>query len=670
MKRKLIVIVVIAAISLTNWQIVQSQLGAKSDWIARARKSRSIGIEPPSTDPELRQIPQIASGQVLASRSIGADRRAGNAAGPVAESQIIVAQYEWDGTHQISLADLKAAIADLPRYRRQNYETKAGKAKSLGEFIDEKLKLLEAIEKGFDKDAESLKEVESYKHQLMVKRLTEIEVDEKISYTEADLRAYYEAHKADYVEKEKSQASVICLTDRDRAQEVLDQIKRGKDIIEMAKELSEKRELTGPGSDEDEPGKEYPFTRSAYPHWPKFIDAVFEQEIGEMTEEVFEIEVGDRTYYMIFRKDTYTPERQKPFDKVKDDVEWEVDREKKRQRINEWVGAVSEAGRLKTYPDRIPAPSPEADTAAEKSKEKKTAIESSVIAEFEWDGKHQITLEEMRGEISELSEYKQKQHKGKAGLEEYMNLMAESRLILCLAKDRKFDEESEIVKKAQDYLHELMVDQVTELEVNQKLKLTEADYRLYYEAHKGDYVEPEQVRLTCIAFTNEERAAAVFQRITDGEDIAEIAKELSDKGELVGPGSDSETPGNTGDFPRGAFSEPTEPFVDAAFGLEVGQMNEEILIVDINTRTYYLIFRKEEHKAERQKALEEEDVHRSVESILERQKRDTLKSDWIAQLHERAKVKTFIDLIPETPEAAEESEGEPPATDDSPNATK
>ncbi len=610
MKRKLIVLVVIVAIGFTGWQIAQPQ------------------------------------------------------SEPVDENKIIVAQYEWDSAHQISLAELTEAIEDLPRYRRENYQTKEGKAEYLKQFIDEKLKLLDAIDKGFDKDAESLKKVESYRHQLMVERLTEIEVDEKVSYTEADLKAYYEAHKADYVEREKSQASVICLTDRDRAQAVLDQIKGGKDIIEMAKELWENRELAGLGADPDEPGKMYPFTRSAYPRWSKFINVVFEQEIGEMTEDIFEIEVDDQTYYMLFRKDAYSPERQKPFDEVKDDVEWEVKREKKGQRIDELVEMVSEAGKLKTYPDRIPEPSPEEDTAAEKSEEKKTPTESNVIAEFEWDGKHQITLEEMRWEISELSEYKQKKYKGKEGLEEYMNLMAESRLILCLAKDRKFDEESEIVKKAQDYLHELMVEQITELEVDQKLKLTEEDYRLYYEVHKGNYVEPEQVRLTCITLVNKERAEEVFQRITDGEDIAEIAKELSDKGELVGPGSDSENPGATVYFTRHSFSAPAQPFVDAAFGLKVGQMNDGVLFVEINTRKYYLIFRKEDYKAERQQALEEEDVHRSVESAVEREKRDALKNDWIVQLHERAKVKIFIDRIPETPEAEEES------TDDSPNATK
>ena len=61
---------------------------------------------------------------------------------------------------------------------------------------------------------------------------------------------------------------------------------------------------------------------------------------------------------------------------------------------------------------------------------------------IEWDGKkHHITLEEMQQEISELPEYKQRQYQDKEGLETYMLLMAESRLILSLARDRKLNED-------------------------------------------------------------------------------------------------------------------------------------------------------------------------------------------------------------------------------------
>ncbi len=294
----------------------------------------------------------------------------------------------------------------------------------------------------------------------------------------------------------------------------------------------------------------------------------------------------------------------------------------------------------------------------------KAGAEGTVIAEFEWDGKHQITLEEMLQEISELPSYKQPQYQeAEGGYEEYMNLMAESRLILCLAKDKKLNEDPAVLKKVQDYYHELLVDKITEIEVEQKLKLTEEDYQAYYEENKGDYVVAEKVRLTCITLQNEERAKEVFQRIKDGEDIADLAKELAANGELIGPGSNNEIPGDTDFFDNTMYSRRAKPFSDAAFELEVGQMNEEILHIELDGEHYYLIFRKEEAQPERQQTLEERSVRRNVERHVETQKREELMTDWLIRLHEQAQVKTFADRIPDTPEPEEDAETE--STDES-----
>ena len=170
-----------------------------------------------------------------------------------------------------------------------------------------------------------------------------------------------------------------------------------------------------------------------------------------------------------------------------------------------------------------------------------------------------------RSEISELPEYKQDQYQEtKEGLEEYMTLMAESRLILMIAQDNDLQENEEIQEKIQDYLQELMLEKITDLEVEQKIKLTEDDLRLYYEENKEEYIDPEQVRLTCITVTNEERANETFQQIIeDGADIKELAQTLSDRGELEGPGADPEDPGNTGFITYNSFSDVVKPFVDA-----------------------------------------------------------------------------------------------------------
>ena len=297
--------------------------------------------------------------------------------------------------------------------------------------------------------------------------------------------------------------------------------------------------------------------------------------------------------------------------------------------------------------------------------DKAIGADGTVIATYEWDGKkHHITLEEMQQEISELPEYKQRQYQDKEGLETYMLLMAESRLILSLARDRKLNEDPELLKKVQDYLHELMVKKITAREVDDKLALTEDDYLRYYEAHKEDYVRPAQVRLLCITLTDKARADEVFAEIKAGKDIAEAAQELADRGELVGPGANPASPGDTDYISRNAFPEGTEPFLDAAFDADIGALHDGVIEVDVQGQKYFMMFRKDEARDAYQKPFEEEDVRKNVVRKVERERRNAMMAEWITQLRERAEVKTYIDRIPEAEE--ETSEPEPEESEEAP----
>ncbi len=279
----------------------------------------------------------------------------------VDKSQIILAEMKWNGElMQISLEELDAAIAELPSYRQRNYSKKEGKAEFLEDYIDKKLKLLQATEHGFDKLQDHLDKLEDYTHQLMVEKLTEVEVDAKVSYTDEDLKAYYEENKANYVEAAKVRAICIPLDDEDLANATLDEILAGSDIVEMAVKLTEQDKIAnGPGKSEEDPGNTGFFSQSASPSWSEFIEAVFEMEIGEMTDTVFETDVDDETFYLIFRKEEHQSERQKELDEVQSDVKRKVDRAAKRARIIEWVEEISQQGKLKLYPENIPTPDPE-----------------------------------------------------------------------------------------------------------------------------------------------------------------------------------------------------------------------------------------------------------------------------------------------------------------------
>ena len=152
--------------------------------------------------------------------------------------------------------------------------------------------------------------------------------------------------------------------------------------------------------------------------------------------------------------------------------------------------------------------------------EQVNAANRAIIAEFEWGGKHRITFEEMMKEISMLPKHKQRQYQDKKGFEIYIQLMAESRLILCLARDRKLNEDREILKtvrdhfsgfpdtpeyrkKREDYAHQLMVEKMVEMEVDGKIRYTNEDLKSYYEKHKNYYIIEAKVRATCITLDNE-----------------------------------------------------------------------------------------------------------------------------------------------------------------------
>jgi parvulin-like peptidyl-prolyl isomerase len=206
-----------------------------------------------------------------------------------------------------------------------------------------------------------------------------------------------------------------------------------------------------------------------------------------------------------------------------------------------------------------------------------------------------------------------------------------------------------------------MVKRITAQEVDGKLALTEQDFLEYYETHKEDYVRPAQVRLTCITVVNKERADETYAQIKEGKDLAELAQELSDKGELVGPGANPASPGDTDYISRDSFPSGTEPFLDAAFGAEIGTLHDGVIEVDVQGQKYYMIFRKDEARDAYQKPFEEEDVRKNVERKVEREKRQALMDEWINQLRERAEVKTYIDRIPEAPSEEEPAEEQPEA---------
>src|SRR3979409_2268381 len=145
----------------------------------------------------------------------------------------------------------------------------------------------------------------------------------------------------------------------------------------------------------------------------------------------------------------------------------------------------------------------------------------------------------------------------------------------------------------------LLTQRVISSEVGSHITVGEEELTKYYEAHKTEFVRPEQVALREIVVSTEgkkpeelpdlkKKAETALKRVQDGEDFGEIAKRLSD-------GSTKTQGGFLGIYKRGELSKELE---DKVFKMKRKELTEVM-----ETKQGFLILEVLEHYDEGEQSL-------------------------------------------------------------------
>jgi len=145
----------------------------------------------------------------------------------------------------------------------------------------------------------------------------------------------------------------------------------------------------------------------------------------------------------------------------------------------------------------------------------------------------------------------------------------------------------------------LLTQRVIGSEVGSHITIGDEEITKYYEAHKTEYVRPEQVALREIVVSTEgkkpedlpdlkKKADTALKRVQDGEDFGEIAKRLSD-------GSTKTQGGFLGVYKRGELSKELE---DRVFKMKRNELTEVM-----ETKQGYLVLQVLEHYDEGEQSL-------------------------------------------------------------------
>lgn len=175
------------------------------------------------------------------------------------------------------------------------------------------------------------------------------------------------------------------------------------------------------------------------------------------------------------------------------------------------------------------------------------------------------------------------------GKQRLLDELVMQELLYSEAIDNGYDNEEEF-KAGLEQMKINILKQYAMRKLLSSIKAEDKELEEYYEEHKDAFVDPAAVRASHILVDSKEKAEEIAEKIKNGLDFAEAAKENSSC-------PSKEVGGDLGEFTRGRM---VPEFENAAFDMEVGEVSEPV-----QTQFGYHIIKVTDKKEEAKKSFDE-----------------------------------------------------------------
>lgn len=138
------------------------------------------------------------------------------------------------GGQTITLGEFNQLWEQIP----EEYKLQLDKTTVLNQMISEKLLIQEAKNRGLEEDEDVLEQIKKITEQILVQTLIQKEILDKVQVSEEEVEEYYKENQDKFTEKEQVHLYNILVETEEKAQEILEELKAGKDFSEVAKENS------------------------------------------------------------------------------------------------------------------------------------------------------------------------------------------------------------------------------------------------------------------------------------------------------------------------------------------------------------------------------------------------------------------------------------------------
>lgn len=216
------------------------------------------------------------------------------------------------GSRKITLREVDEALDELPPWIKEQFKRKEKKVEFMKKYVADELFYRKAKKVEYDKDGEIRKKTANFMKQLMINKVLEEEIKDKITIEEDDLKNYFKANRDLYKERAQARIRLIKAGMEEIAQNILKELKKGKDFAELAKEISLDEESAKRGGEWEgliTEGKD----DLGIGNVDEVSKAIFSTSPGSISPIV---KAGD--YYYIFKVDEKKPERMRDYEEVRE----------------------------------------------------------------------------------------------------------------------------------------------------------------------------------------------------------------------------------------------------------------------------------------------------------------------------------------------------------------
>lgn len=446
--------------------------------------------------------------------------------------------------------------------------------------------------------------------ELYLEEIRNHDIIAKSEPTDKEMESYYKKNKENYALREEVRGKEIIVASDTLARYLLDTLHKDIESFDTLAKFYSTAQSNKTGGNM---GVVYRGTK------PEPVDEVlFKTEVNTLTDVVrFDSKYG------IFLITGYKPKRYREYENVVSQVRNAVKAEKIEELEKKFTKSLRKKAKIKVYKNVVKNPMESEEDKLAAVVSKREIWKNDVVQ------RNQSQIRMAQADLSNPEEF-----------EKLLNTIIDEQLKLEFAERNKYFLYDGYVNKMRDNIQTLLENGLYRIIVIEGVTADSQEIADFYNEHKEEYRVPETIRARELVVESKELAEELRQLLLETpEAFDSLAREHS----IAQNKADG---GKTGVVRRGMRS---DVFESNVFGLEIGTMSK-IFTEKEGMYTFALLM---EHQPETYRALEE--MSRSIETSLLRQKRNTVATEYLDLIKEQADIEIYL---PEPVEEGTSDQGE------------